>query len=169
MSHVARADSIVQSGHWLGATSTPSCRGFIALLEAFRATRGTAPAEVVNRMLDENQCGSTNHIGTLIDTGQIFGFEWSDSLWIPMFQFETDDLILNVGAQSVRSELPISWSGWRIASWFAAPYAQLDGHIPADMLREDLEAVLRLARSTESINEISPPLMKPAQQTPVHV
>jgi hypothetical protein len=73
-------------------------RGFVALLEAFRTTGGTAPG-----------------LANLIHTGQVFGFEWCASLWIPMFQFAADDLALKPGAQRVRAELPPLWSGWQLA------------------------------------------------------
>lgn len=55
---------------------TPSGRGFIALLEAFRATGGTAPSEVVRRLLEERKAGTAVSLAKLIYTGQVFWFEW---------------------------------------------------------------------------------------------
>jgi hypothetical protein len=158
------------SGHQFGADfEVPNGRGFVALLEAFRATGGTAPGEIVGSLLEEHQVGHAVSLATLICTGQVFGFEWHASLWIPMFQFDADDLALKAGAQRVRAELPSLWSGWSLASWFAAPNAPLDGRSPADMLDSDLDAVLRCARSLESVEEFANPLVRRAYQVAAHV
>jgi len=147
----------------------PSGRGFIALLEAFRATGGTAPGEIVGRLLEEHQVGNAVSLAKLIYTGQAFGFEWRDSLWIPMFQFDANDLALKASAQNVRAELPSLWSGWQVASWFAAPNARLDGHSPADRFDSDLEAVLKAAQALESVDEFPAPLVRRAHEVAAHV
>ena len=147
----------------------PSGCGFIALLEAFRATGGTAPGEIVGRLLEEHQVGNAVSLAKLIYTGQAFGFEWRDSLWIPMFQFDANDLALKASAQSVRAELPSLWSGWQVASWFAAPNARLYGHSPADRLDSDLEAVVQAAQALESVDEFSAPLVRRAHEVAAHV
>jgi Protein of unknown function (DUF2384) len=123
----------------------PSGRGFIALLEAFRGAGGTAPGEIVARLLEEHQAGNAVSLAKLVYTGQIFGFEWRYKLWIPMFQFDADTLALMPGAQRVRSSLPPLWSEWLLAFWFAAPNDQLDGRRPVDLLESDLDAVLLAA------------------------
>jgi len=138
----------------------PSGRGFIALLEAFRATGGTAPGEIVGRLLGEHKVGHAVSLAKLICTGQAFGFEWRACLWIPMFQFDVDDLTLQAGAQRARAELPSLWSGWALASWFAAANERLDGLSPADMLDSNLDAVLRAARSVESCEGFALPLVR---------
>jgi len=148
-----------------------SGRGFIALLEAFRATGGAAPGEIVGRLLDEHQVGQAVSLAKLIDTGQAFGFEWRASLWIPMFQFEAADLSLKLSAQQVRAELPSLWSGWTVASWFATALAQLGGRCPADLLDADLDAVMRAARSVALAGEFTPApaLTRRAHEVAVHV
>ena len=147
----------------------PSGRGFIALLEAFRATGGTAPGAIVGRLLEEHQVGNAVSLAKLIYTGQAFGFEWRDSLWIPMFQFDANDLVLKASAQSVRAELPSLWSGWNVATWFAAPNVRLDGRSPADRLDRDLEAVVQAAQALESVEEFSLPLVRRAHEVAAHV
>ena len=126
----------------------PSGRGFIALLEAFRAAGGTAPGEVVGRLLDEHRPGPAVSLAKLIFTGQVFGFEWRGSLWIPMFQFDAVDLTLKASVQQVRAALPPQASGWALASWFAQPHSRLGGLRPVDRLEADLPAVLRAARAS---------------------
>lgn len=142
----------------------PSGQGFVALLEAFRATGGTAPGDIVARLLEDHQVGDVVSLAKLIYSGQVFGFEWRADFWIPMFQFDADDLVLNAGAQRVRAALPPLWSGWALASWFAGPNAWLDGRSPADMLDSDLEAVIRAARSLQSPAEFAPPPVRRAHE-----
>ena len=123
----------------------PSGPGFIALLEAFRATGGTAPGDVLGRLLEEHCAGSAVSLAKLVHTGQVFGLEWRNSLWIPMFQFDPDDLSLRASAQQVRALLPQLWSGWTLAAWFARANPLLGGSSPADMLDADLPAVIDAA------------------------
>ena len=163
--------SFVEQGRrkWGAEFDVPSGRGFIALLEAFRATGGTAPGEIVGRLLEEHQVGNAVSLAKLIYTGQAFGFDWRDSLWIPMFQFDVNDLVLKANARRVRAELPSLWSGWNVATWFAAPNARLDGRSPADRLDSDLEAVVQAAQSLESVDEFSVPLARRADEVAAHV
>lgn len=154
---------------WDADFSVPNGRGFIALLEAFRATGGTAPGEIVGRLLEEHQVGNAVSLAKLIYTGQAFGFEWRESLWLPMFQFDVNDLTLKASVQSVRAELPALWSGWMLASWFAGPNTRLDGRSPADVLDLDFDAVMRAARSLESVDEVPPPHARRAHDVAAHV
>lgn len=150
-------------------TDVPSGRGFIALLEAFRATGGTAPGEFVGRLLEEHQVGNAVSLTKLISTGQAFGFKWRDSLWMPMFQFDANDLVLKVSAQRVRAGLPSLWSGWNVATWFATPNVRLGGHTPANALDSDVEAVIRSAGSLKAVDQFSVPLVRRAREVATHV
>ena len=170
MSDLGFRNFTLASGCQSGADfEAPSGRGFIALLEAFRATGGTVPGEIVGRLLEEHEVGNAISLAKLIYTGQVFGFEWRASLWIPMFQFDADDLSLKAGAQRVRAELPSLWSGWTLASWFAGPNARLDGRSPADMLDLHLDAVMRTARSLGSVDVLSLPSVRRSHEVAVHV
>lgn len=126
-------------------SDAPSTDGFIALLEAFRATGGTAPGAMVARLLEEHQGGRTVSLAKRVFTHQLFGFDWRANFWIPMFQFRTGDLGVKPTAQQVRAALPADWSGWTVACWFAAPNLQLDGVSPVDALDRDFDAVLQAA------------------------
>ena len=125
----------------------PCSRGFVALLEAFRATGGTAPSDIVGRLLDDRPIGRFLSLATLVDTGQIFGFDWRNSLWIPMFQFDADKLSVRLGPQQIRAELPSGWPGWAVASWFATPCPKLGGQRPVDVIDSNLDEVMQIARS----------------------
>ena len=125
----------------------PSSRGFVALLEAFRATGGTAPGPIVAQLLEDRRTGPAVSLAKLVHSGQVFGFEWRSSLWLPMFQFEADDLAVKHGPQRVRAELPALWSGWTLAVWFATPHPLLSDLRPVDALSARPSAVLLAAQA----------------------
>lgn len=154
---------------WSADFEVPSGSGFIALLEAFRVTGGTAPDVIVGRLLEEHQVGNAVSLAKLIDSGQAFGFEWRGSLWIPMFQFNANGLVLKADAQSVRAELPSLWSGWTLATWFAGPNARMNGRSPAEVLDSDLDAVMRAARSRDSGGGFLLPPMRRTHQAAAQV
>ena len=72
-----------------------------------------------------------------------------------MSQLDADDLVLKVGAQRVRAQLPSLWSGWTLAFRFAAPNTRLDGSSPADMLDSDINAVLHAAQLVQAPEEFA--------------
>lgn len=132
------------------AKAEPSTRAFLGLLKAFRATGGAAPGDVLGDMLQGPQCGGLVALARSIVARRVFAFDWRGELWVPMFQFEPDDLSLAVAPQEVRAELPAILHGWALACWFAQPHAALRGQAPVDMLRCDLPAVLEVARGARS-------------------
>lgn len=135
--------------------ATPSRHGFVTLLEAFRSSGGTAPGEIVGRLLADHCVGEAVSLAKLVHSGQVFGFEWRCSLWIPMFQFNPDDLSIVVASQTVRAELPELWSGWTVAMWFATGNAQLDGRRPVELLGSDFADVFRAAQALASMPDPS--------------
>ncbi|MEO8281179.1 MAG: hypothetical protein ABI564_15880 [Ideonella sp.] len=133
---------------------TPSSCGFVTLLEAFRGSGGTAPGDIVGRLLAEHYAVEAVSLAKLVHSGQVFGFEWRGSLWIPMFQFNADDLSIASASQAVRAELPEAWSGWRVATWFATPHSELANRRPVDLLASDFAAVLRAAQALPPIDDM---------------
>jgi hypothetical protein len=127
-------------------SSQPSGRGFVALLEAFRASGGTVPGEIMGRLLEAHRSGDAVSLARRVHSGQVFGFEWRGNLWIPMFQFEPDDLSVRSGPQQVRAALPEGCEGWALAAWFARPSAALLDERPVDVMGVNLAAVVEAAR-----------------------
>jgi hypothetical protein len=127
------------------ATDQPNGRTFIELLTAFRDSGGTAPGEVVGRLLAEYQCAKIESLATLVAQKRVFSFEWRRCRWFPMFQFELSDWSLKSGPYQVCRTLPQESSSWTIAVWFASPNQQLAGQAPANMLETNLPAVLQAA------------------------
>lgn len=140
-----------------------SCgRGFITLLEAFRATGGTAPAPILAHLLDQHQASTVVSLAKLVYSGKNFCFQWRGNDWIPMFQFNSYDLTLKADAQQVRKDLPSSLMGWALAYWFATPNQCLDGQSPANVLDADVKSVLRAAQNCQSVDQFPIPLVRQA-------
>jgi hypothetical protein len=145
-------------GPWQEVSAdAPHAQAFIELLEAFRATGGTAPGSAVARLLEEHQGGHAVSLAKRVFMRELFGFDWRCNFWIPMFQFRSDDLAVKVEPQRVRAALPSEWSGWTVACWFAAPLIQLEGRSPVDALDADFNGVLRAAKSCEAEPRSVPP------------
>lgn len=125
----------------------PSSAGFAALLSAYRSSGGTARGDDLARLLADHHRGDYVSLARLIVAGDVFGFEWRQTLWIPMFQFDARDLAIKQGARQVLAELTADFDGWALAAWFANGNTWLGGHRPVDLLDRDLPAVLDAARA----------------------
>ena len=129
----------------------PTSRGFAALLGAFRSTGGTARGDDVARLLEDHGIGDFIGLARLIAGAEVFGFEWRNALWIPMFQFELRDLSVKPAAQQVLAELGTAFEGWSCASWFASPNSWLNNRAPVDLVATHLTDVLEAARTDRFI------------------
>jgi len=118
-----------------------------ALRAVFRRTGGLARGDDLARLLEDRQLGDFVSLARLIASGDVFGFEWQTMFWVPMFQFELNDLSLRWNAHSVAAELSGVFDGWRLAAWFAQPNSWLDDRSPVDLLNSDLTAVREAARA----------------------
>ena len=142
--HVARVDD-------KRIDVTPSNRGFVAMLTAYRATGGTARGDDLARMLEDHHRGDFVSLARLVVTGVVFGFEWRHTFWVPMFQFDLRDLSIRPGLPLVLAELRPQFDGWTLAAWFAQPNSWLDDRRPVDLLDSDLSEVLQAARADRFI------------------
>jgi hypothetical protein len=129
----------------------PTSRGFAALLAAYRATGGTARGDDLARLLEDHGIGDFIGLARLIAGREVFGFEWRNTLWIPMFQFELRDLSVKPAAQQVLKELGAEFEGWSCAAWFARPNSWLNHRAPVELLATHLAEVLEAARTDRFI------------------
>ena len=134
---------------------TPGGGTFVALLKAFRASGGIAPAHGLECLRAEYAIGGAASLPKLILAGEIFGFTWCGNLWMPMFQFAPDDLSVRPGPRRVRDVLPSSWTPWALAAWFASPSLFLDDQCPTDVLEVNLVATLDAARSVDAVGQLA--------------
>lgn len=129
----------------------PSSAGFVAMLAAYRDTGGTARADDLARLLQDRQHGGYVSLARLLAHGKVFSFEWRGSRWVPMFQFDLDDLSLRPGPQQVLAELNGEFDDWGLAAWFTQPNSWLDDQRPVDVIDVDLKSVVEAARADRFI------------------
>ena len=60
---------------------------FAAMRSAYHATGGFARGDDLARVLEDFGRGNLATLGRMVVAGEVFGFEWRHTLWIPMFQF----------------------------------------------------------------------------------
>ena len=143
--------SHVDTTHDESIDELPSSCGFAALLAAFHATGGTAKGDDLARLMADHGTGDFVGLARLIAAGDVFGFEWRGTLWIPMFQFEPRDLSINPASRAVLAELGSAFDGWARAAWFAQPNCWLQHRTPVDLLGTELSEVLGAARTDRFI------------------
>ncbi|MDP4076365.1 antitoxin Xre/MbcA/ParS toxin-binding domain-containing protein [Acidovorax sp. A1169] len=90
-------------------------------------------------------------LARLIAAGDVFGFEWRSTLWIPMFQFDLHNLSVRRSVRLILAELGNGFDGWARAAWFAAPNSWLQQRKPADLMSSELTDVLSAARADRFI------------------
>lgn len=127
--------------------ATPNSRGFTALLLAYRATGGAVRRGELVRLLETHRPADLSSLARLIVSGGIFSFEWCNTSWVPMFQFEPCDLSIRQGPRKVLGELATVFDRWTLAAWFAQPNSWLKGFRPVDLLASNLPAVFAAARA----------------------
>lgn len=129
----------------------PSKIEFDAVRAACRASGGIATGDDLARLLEDHRCGDFVSLARHIVCGDIFGFEWQGTFWVPMFQFDLRDLSFKESPRRVRAELSEGFDGWALADWFAQPNTWLGDRPPVDLLDTHLAAVLEAARADRFI------------------
>ena len=119
---------------------------FAATRSAYQGAGGIARGDDLVRVLEESGRGSLAGLARKIVAGEIFGIEWGEAIWIPMFQF-TEELLPKPGLKAVLAELASEYDGRRLADWFVEPNAWLEEARPIDVLDADPAEVLQAARA----------------------
>ena len=131
-----------------GSGNRPGPDGaFVALLNAYRPHAGL----VRLRSLVAGGCihseGHECDVEDLVDAGRLFGFQWHDALWLPVFQFRMPGPTVATEPQRVVGELGRGFDGWALAGWFVQPNAGLAGRRPIECLDSRLPDVLAAAHA----------------------
>lgn len=124
----------------------PTMDRFVALRGALRGSGGIAQGDDLARLLEDHRLGDFVSLARLVAHHDVFGFEFRESFWIPMFQFDLRDLSLTRGAAPVVAQLAEVFNGWMLAEWFACPNPCLGNWRPVDVLEETPSEVLSAAR-----------------------
>lgn len=127
--------------------NVPTSAGVASLLAAFQGTGGVVRGNELAMMLEGLKVGNVSSLGRAMASGEICSFQWRSAFWIPMFQFDLDNLAFKRGPRKILRELNDVFDEWTLTAWFAQPNAWLDGHKPVDMLAFNLPAVHEAARA----------------------
>ena len=119
---------------------------FAAMRMAYHAAGGFAGGDDLARLLEDTGRGSFASLARRIVGGEVFGFEWRHTFWIPMFQF-TEELEVKPGLKAVLAELASEYDGRRLADWFVEPNGWLEERRPIDVLDASPDDVLQAARA----------------------
>ncbi len=118
---------------------------FIAMLDSFRRSGGLLQAcEVVAMFLARGESDITA-LAQWILQRRVISVEWQSRIWLPLFQFNRDDMSPRSGLAPVLEELNPAYPHWALANWFSRPHPRLHEHTPADTLGIDATAVLKAA------------------------
>jgi hypothetical protein len=114
---------------------------------AYEDAGGIARADHIGRLLADHGPGAFISMAQLLADGEVFGFKWDGSLWLPMFQFVPTDLRIKAAPRQIRAELGAEFDGWEVATWFVEANVWLGKRRPLDLLESHLAAVLQAARA----------------------
>lgn len=126
---------------------TPNSAGVASLMVAFRTTGGIVRGDELALMLQQLKMGDVASLGRAMATGEICSFQWRSAFWIPMFQFDLDNLFFKHGLRKIMREFNGVFDGWMLTAWFAQPNSWLGGRKPVDLLASNLPAVHEAARA----------------------
>ncbi len=128
----------------MGATATDEA--FIELLHFYRCRGGMArEIEVLSHLKCRAfQAGQPASRPSEFD--RAVRFSWGGWTWLPLFQFNREDLSLRAQPLRVVDELMPVFDGWEVTRWFAARNTWLRDQLPIDVMDENLSLVIEAAR-----------------------
>jgi hypothetical protein len=112
----------------------------------YAANGGLAGGDDFVHLLEDCGRGSYASLARMVVAGEVIGFEWRHTFWIPLFQF-TEELEVKPGLKAVLAELASEYDGRRLAEWFVEPNGWLEERRPIDVLDANPEEVLHAARA----------------------
>ena len=148
---VGRLEERTEPGVANRISSVPTSAGFAALLSAFRATGGVVRGNELAMMLEDLKMGDLASLGRAMAEREICSFQWRSAFWIPMFQFDLDNLSFKPGPRRILQELSGVLDEWMLTAWFAQPNSWLSGCKPVDLLASNWPAVHEAARADRCV------------------
>jgi hypothetical protein len=121
---------------------------FLALQTAYRMNGGIARGDDVAMRMGRVSDSGYVDLARRIVAGQVFSFQWHDSFWLPMFQFEAEAMTLREAPRRVLDVLRFVLDGWSLAHWHVQPSMVLGGRRPLDLIDAEPDLVLDAARVT---------------------
>ena len=142
-----KADTCADTKAFDQIGSVPNSADVASLLATFRKTGGVVRGDELAMMLENLKMGDAASLGRAMASGEICSFQWRSAFWIPMFQFDLDNLSFKRGPRKILRELTGVFDGWMLTAWFAQPNSRLGGRKPVDLLGSNLPAVQEAARA----------------------
>jgi len=145
------------------AFARPSCGPFQAGGAALRVSKGRKNVHFIDMMVAFRGFGGIlrspqidEHVRLhrrSIDSDDLGGasedyrieFEWDESHWLPLFQFEHDCARISPRVLAAARALPGTFTGWDVAVWFATPNRWLDQQRPVFLLASECDRVCAAA------------------------
>lgn len=128
-------------------SSLPSDHGFNFIQDRYRSSGGIANANELAYRQFGGKVGDMDALAKLILVGEIFSFEWQGNFWIPLFQFNPNELTSRHCVRQILGELTSVFDGWTLAIWFVQTNLWLEHKKPIDLLDSSLSSVLNAARA----------------------
>lgn len=122
-------------------------QSFDNMIGAYKTCGGTARADDLALLLEERKKGDFVSLAKRIVSRDVFSFEWQNHFWVPMFQFNLQDMSVKQEVRRVAHELHAVLDNWTLALWFTEPNAWLKGKRPVDMVDRQFSEVLHAARA----------------------
>ena len=135
-----------------GAAGTDICHyptplGFVSLMSALRPSGGVARGDDLSFHLDAAEPGYLTQLARQIVSGGILSFQWRQSFWVPLFQFEAGTARVKSCVSQVLQELTPAFDSWETVVWFIQPHALLNSERPLDVLADRFDDVVQAARN----------------------
>ncbi len=144
--HAGLATHASSVPHASPAPPAAESRGFIRLLEAYQAFGGCMRGDDLAMLLADHCHGDFRTLARRLVASEVFGFNWRNTLWVPMFQFDPGDLSARAALQPLIGELA-ELGSWQLATWLVTPNNRLHQRVPLSLLDSHLPEVLRAAHA----------------------
>lgn len=125
----------------------PNQDNFAALATAYQPSGGIFRAEDLVRLEALGDGKARAELIGSITSGQILSFQWRQSYWVPIFQFEIGGTLQKDCARQVILELADTFDDWEKVVWFVQPNVWLDGARPLELMERRLPEVMHAARA----------------------
>jgi hypothetical protein len=136
------------SGLLTGLSELDKGEQYISMLEAYRQHGGLARGEEVADLLrHRNTHCSISTLARSIVTREVLSFQWHTELWLPLFQFNLNDMSHKDAPRRVTAELAAAFDAWNLSCWFVQPNSWLKERMPLELIARDADAVLHAAKA----------------------
>ena len=116
-------------------------------MSAYRPSGGIARGDDLSYHLSAAEPGYLTHLARQIVSGCILNFQWRQSFWVPLFQFEPGSSQVKTCVSQAMGELIPAFDSWETAVWFVQPHTLLNSERPLDVLDKKPNDVLEAARN----------------------